>query len=374
MTANIVNIVKKKLPEYLLLPFAILYGIVTSIRNKLFDWQIIKSHEFNLPVIAVGNITAGGTGKTPHTEYLIELLHTDYRVAVLSRGYRRSTKGFILAGTESPASEIGDEPCQIKTKFPEIMVAVDEKRVRGIKNLRDMGAEVILLDDAFQHRYVKPGLSILLIDYHRPVTKDAMLPFGRLRESVAGIRRANIILITKSPANLKAIDMRIRMKDFELNHFQHLYYTTVQTQDALPVFAGSGKHPDGIEDKAILLVTGIARPEQVTRSLGDISSGLKQIIFPDHHRYVVADAERIIKTYREMPDKNKIILTTEKDAVKLRAFSDHFSEVAENMFYLPVRIAFLNNDKENFNAQICSYVRSNKRNSILHKGKNQVPA
>jgi len=366
--------VKKKLPEYLLIPFALIYGMITTFRNKLFDWHVIASHEFDLPVICVGNITVGGTGKTPHTEYLIELLKENHRVGVLSRGYRRKTSGFVLALETSTANDVGDEPCQIKQKFPDVTVAVDEKRVRGIKKLRDMDVDVVILDDAFQHRYVKPGLSILLIDYFRPVTKDALLPFGRLRESISAIERANIILITKSPADLKAIDMRVRTKDFRLNPFQHLYFTRVKAEQPVPVFETAETFPSGNKKPGILLVTGIAGPENAFETVRAFSDDIRQMTFPDHHRYSAKDMSSIIKSFREMPGDENVIITTGKDAVKLRAFSHELADISHLVYYVPIRVAFLNNDTENFNTQIISYVRSNKRNSILHKGKSKATA
>ncbi len=365
---------KKKFPEYFLIPFAVLYGMATAIRNKLFDWRILRSHEFDLPVISLGNLTAGGTGKTPHTEYLIGLLKDEYRVAVLSRGYGRETRGFILAGPSSTAGEIGDEPCQIKTKFPDITVAVDEKRVRGIRNLLKMDVDVILLDDAFQHRYVTPGLSILLIDYGRPVTRDHLLPFGRLREPVSSIKRANLILITRSPVNLKAIDMRVRVKDFRLDPFQHLYFTGMQPGAPMPVFGKAiypSSAPDGI---SALLVSGIANPGSFTATASAYASVSRRIDFPDHHAYNLRDLQRIHDSFSTVEGHTRVILTTEKDAARLRMYPGELSEVSELLFYIPIHVGFLNKDTENFNSQIMSYVRSNKRNSILHQGKNQVPA
>ncbi len=363
---------KKKLPEYLLIPFSVLYGIATAFRNRLFDWQVLPSHEFAVPVISVGNITIGGTGKTPHAEYLVELLRNDFRVAVLSRGYKRKSRGFFLAEKHSVPSEIGDEPCQIKTKFPGILVAVDHNRVRGIRKLQQMGAEVVILDDAFQHRYVRPGLSILLIDYARPVTKDFLLPFGRLRESAAAVKRANIILITKSPTDLRAIDMRVRVKDFNLNPFQHLFFTSMNADKPRPVFRDL--HPKWPEKPDILLVTGIARPDTALAFALEHSGNVRQQNYGDHHRYSRRDVATIIEAYNDIPGSNKIVLTTEKDAVKLRLFREEFAQLAGSVFYIPLTVSFLNNDQDQFNLQITNYVRSNKQNSILHKGKNQVPA
>ena len=210
----------------LLLPLSALYGVVVWFRNKLFDWSILPSEEFSVPVICVGNITAGGTGKTPHVEYLIELLKKDYKVAVLSRGYKRKTSGFVLADTQSTVKTIGDEPLQIFKKFPDIIVAVDGNRRRGIKKLlnipEEKRPEIILLDDAFQHRYVKPFLSILLIDSNRLIYEDTLLPAGRLRESRAGKDRANMVVVTKCSPELKPIDFRLISKHLDLYPYQDL--------------------------------------------------------------------------------------------------------------------------------------------------------
>ena len=184
--------------RFLLYPFSLLYGIAVFVRNMLFDFHILKSRQFNLPVISVGNITVGGTGKTPHVEYLVKLLKDDFKIAVLSRGYKRKTKGFVIADDKPNPEDIGDEPAQIKLKYPDIEVAVNADRVEGIEKLKDRKNELIILDDAYQHRYVKPGLSILLIDYNRKIDEDFLLPFGNLRENAREIRRADIILITKS--------------------------------------------------------------------------------------------------------------------------------------------------------------------------------
>ncbi len=191
-----------------LYPVSWLYGAVVIIRNKLFDWGLFRSKSFDVPVICVGNLSVGGTGKTPHTEYLIKLLHDKYQVAVLSRGYKRRTQGYVLATPQSTARTIGDEPYQMYTKFPSVTLAVDENRCHGIEKLlalKKPAVDVVLLDDAFQHRYVKPGLSILLTDYHRLFCDDALLPAGRLREPVSGKNRAQIIIVTKCPQDILLI-------------------------------------------------------------------------------------------------------------------------------------------------------------------------
>ncbi|MFW5821700.1 MAG: tetraacyldisaccharide 4'-kinase [Bacteroidota bacterium] len=357
-----------KLARYLLLPVSGVYGIAVTTRNKLFDWNILPSKEFNIPVISVGNLRVGGTGKTPHIEYLVRLLKDQYRVAVLSRGYKRKTRGFIIAHSESSPNDIGDEPCQMKRKFPDIIVAADEKRRRGIEKLLQLeqGPEVILLDDAFQHRYVKPGMNILLDDFKNPMIKDSLLPSGRLREPWTAKKRANIILVTKSPSSLRAIEMRLRAKETRLHEFQHLFYTTLKADELQPVF--DGNYDDFRNRKiSILLVTGIANPRTVKPLARKISTQIREIRYGDHHNYSNKDIHTIRSLFSQMDPDNSIILTTEKDAVKLREFRKELNSSSRNMFYLPVYVEFLNQDEKNFKAQIINYVSSNKRNSILHK-------
>ena len=250
-------------------PLSWLYGLVVGCRNMLFEMGILKSRSFIVPVISVGNITVGGTGKTPHVEYLIRLLKDIAKVAVLSRGYKRKSHGFVLAGKETTMSDIGDEPFQMLQKFPDITVAVDKKRTRGIDKLTSGeyvdGIDVVLLDDAFQHRYVKPGINILLVDYHRLVIYDELLPSGRLREPVKGKDRADIVIITKCPTDLKPMEFRVITKAMGLYPYQQLYFSTHEYEAPRPVFPETAK-PDklaGLTDlkgKNILLLTGIASP------------------------------------------------------------------------------------------------------------------
>ncbi len=362
---------------YLLLyPFSLAYGLIVWIRNALFDYQLIRSREFHIPIISVGNITVGGTGKTPHIEYLVELLKDEFKVATLSRGYRRKTRDFILAGPDHDVREIGDEPLQIKHKYPDIHVAVDRRRVNGIRELmkRIPDLDVILLDDAYQHRYVKPGLSILLIDFNRPMSEDHMLPAGRLREQSYEKRRANLILITKCPDRLKPIERRLIVKDLKLYPFQHLYFTKLTYGQPIPVFSDIKKPLGLMEMKAarprILMVTGIAGPRLFKKHLRSISAQITELTYPDHHDFSNSDLDRILKTYGEMEGEEKFIFTTEKDAMRLGKFTDMDVSIRNRMYYIRVGVDILNEDRENFNNQIRNYVRNNKRNSILHKKQN----
>lgn len=359
---------KKELSQYLLLPLSGVYALIVCTRNKFFDWGILHSKEFNIPVISVGNLRVGGTGKTPHIEYLINLLKNEFRVAVLSRGYKRKTRGFLLAGDDADPARIGDEPCQMKRKFPDIIVAVDEKRRRGIAKLlsHDPAPDVILLDDAFQHRYVKAGMNILLDDFNNPMREDSLLPAGRLREPWMEKKRANIILVTKTPASFRAIDMRIRAKKTKLSDFQHLYYTKLRPGDVQPIFSGDFEKFQNSKPE-ILLISGIANPRTVKPFARKISTKIREIVFGDHHRYSIKDIERVKSSFSEMNPGNSILLTTEKDAVKIREFEKELDSISDRMFFIPVFVEFLNQDDENFNTQIINYVRSNKRNSVLHK-------
>ncbi len=358
----------------LLYPFSLLYGLAVYVRNKLYDYHVIKSHEFHIPVISVGNITIGGTGKTPHVEYLVGLLKDEFNVAVLSRGYKRKTRHFILADPDSGVDDIGDEPVQIKQKFPEVHVAVDRKRVNGVTQLltKIPALDLIVLDDAYQHRRIRPGLSILLVDFNRPITKDRLLPSGQMREKAHEKRRAHIILVTKCPDRLKPVEQQKIIDDLTLSSFQHFYFTRLGYREPVPVFPDTKASISLLEIKAsspdILMVAGIANPRIFKRYLQGISTRIREVTFPDHHSFRQRDVDQILQAYENMEGRDRFILTTEKDAMRLRKFVNIDVETKNRMFYIPVEIEFLNQDAENFNHQILKYVKDNKRDRILHKG------
>lgn len=363
--------------KLLLLPLSFIYGIVVTFRNKLFDAGILPSQECDLPVISVGNITVGGTGKTPVIEYLAGLLMDEYKVAVLSRGYKRKTKGFVLSDIHSKPHEIGDEPCQIKARYPELLVAVSENRLKGVKSIRKAHPEtdIILLDDAYQHRFIKPGLSLLLIDYNRPVTKDLLMPAGRLREPVSGMSRANIILVTKCPENMKAIDRRIMVKELKVPPYQHLFFTGIEYGNFIPVFKEYATNADEVlksETKDVILLTGIANPGPLKSFASSLFPSLTALTYPDHHDFGDADIQKIATAFYALPSENKMILTTWKDAVRLKDLQNIPEEIKKVLFFVPIKIFFLNDDQINFTKQVFNYVRGNKRNSILYKGNNKV--
>lgn len=352
-----------------LLPLSWLYGLGVRLRNELFEMGILKSRSFDIPVISVGNITVGGTGKTPHTEYLIRLLRPQYKVAVLSRGYKRKSKGFILADSQTPMSLIGDEPYQMKQKFPDIHVAVDKDRRHGIERLCDEqvapGTDVILLDDAYQHRYVKPGINILLVDYHRMICDDRLLPAGRLREPKEGKRRANIVIVTKCPPDINPMGYRIIRKALRLYPYQKLFFSTLKYGNLKAVFHDEERPLDQLRHKEnILLLTGIASPEQMRMDLEHRGMNVIPLPFGDHHYFSEKDATRINDTYARM-EPPKLIVTTEKDVTRLKDLQGLGEEVKNALYALPVEIEILQNRQQSFNENIISYVSNHSRNSLM---------
>ena len=355
-----------------LLPLSWLYGLGVKFRNTLFDIGVLKSRDFQIPIISVGNITVGGTGKTPHVEYLVRLLKDQFHVAVLSRGYKRKSKGFVLASTKTAMPEIGDEPYQMKQKFPKVTVAVDKNRCQGIDLLvgKDKRLDVILLDDAFQHLYVKPGINILLVDYHRLIIYDKLLPAGRLREPMTGKNRADIVIVTKCPTTLKPMEYRVITRAMNLYPYQHLYFTTLEYDELRPMFPQTPKKMtmSQLADKNVLLLSGIASPEQMEHDLSPLSPNLVPLTFSDHHQFKQKDIQLINETFAAMPAP-KLIITTEKDATRLQLAETLSDEVRKNLYVLPVRIKFMQEQEDNFNNQIIDYVHKNSRNSILAKVK-----
>lgn len=354
-----------------LTPLSWLYGMGVALRNALFDMDVLESRSYKIPVICVGNLTVGGTGKTPHTEYLLRLLSPRYKVAVLSRGYKRKTSGYILATEESTVEEIGDEPWQMKQKFPDIYVAVDKNRREGIERLCDdpetCDVEVILLDDAFQHRYVKPGLSILLIDYHRMVTDDRLLPVGRLREPMENMNRANIVVVTKCPHDIKPMDYRVIQKALGLKPYQDLFFSTFRYGKLWGLFHDKERKLSSLApEESVLLLTGIASPEQLHIDLRRHTQRITTLSYPDHHNFTPYDIRHINHVFASLPSP-RIIITTEKDATRLLYMQGLSREVKESLYILPIRVDFLRDEQDMFNEKISGYVLKNSRNRFLAK-------
>jgi tetraacyldisaccharide 4'-kinase len=353
----------------LLYPISLLYGAITTIRNFLYDTGILPSEEFQFPIICVGNITVGGTGKTPHTEYIAGLLHENYRVATLSRGYKRKTRDFRIASSEGLVSEIGDEPMQIFRNYPDVLVTVDRKRVHGVNIILEEhpDIEVIILDDAFQHRSITPGFSILLSDYERLIFEDHMLPYGNLRESKDNMRRADVILITKTPENISPIQRRIIVKEINKSPYQNLYFTSFRYKPPVPIFEESSHNiePETIKgiNCGIVLVTGIANPKPLKEYLEKSFNEIIHLSFPDHHNFNEKDLDTIISAYEELKSESRYLFTTEKDAVRLREFTNIAEPIRSAFFYIPIGVYFLNEDKDEFDNLIIDYVRKNHRNN-----------
>ena len=357
-----------------LIPLSWLYGIGVGFRNQLFNIGLLKQHDYDIPIISVGNITVGGAGKTPHVEYLIRLLKDKVKVAVLSRGYKRKTHGYVLANDSSTVTDIGDEPYQMKQKYQDVHIAVDKKRVDGIAHItgdaETNDTDVILLDDAFQHRYVKPGINILLVDYHRLIIYDKLLPAGRLREPQSGKNRADIVIITKCPKDLKPMEFRVLTKAMNLYPYQSLYFTTIEYESLTPLFAKekSTIEKEALEDKHVMLITGIASPKQIIIDLKPHVKEMTTLAFSDHHQFKSKDIMKINETFNAIKGE-KIIVTTEKDATRLEQLDGLSEEVKQNLYVLPIKVKFMINQEEEFNDKIIDYVRKISRNSILVKGK-----
>lgn len=345
--------------RYLLWPFSLLYGLAVVIRNKLFDWGIFQSTEFDLPVICVGNLSTGGTGKTPQIEYLVELLKHDYKVATLSRGYGGSNNYYTLVDETSKASEIGDEPLQIKLKHPDITVAIDPDRTQGIRLLREnIKPEVVLLDDAFQHRKVRAGLSILITPYSSPFYEDALLPAGNLREPITGKERADVIIVSKCPPDISDSERQSIIERIKPSVNQQVFFTYIDY--AVPMSIDGVNHLELNENTSIVLVTGIGNPVPLVEHVNVRYSLKEHVKFPDHYSFSESDIQHIQQKFSIIASTDKAILTTEKDAARLR--STNLMNLP--VFYLPIEVRFIGHgEEERFNNLIKKYVAGNKGNS-----------
>jgi len=362
----------------LILPLSLIYGTVVYIRNLFFDWGWLPSRQFRLPIVSIGNLTAGGTGKTPHAEYLIRLLRPEFKIALLSRGYNRKTKGFFLADENSTSDTIGDEPFQVKNKFREVVVAVCESRKKGIENLLRTypDLDVIILDDAFQHRYVEAGLNILLMDYNQPWDKQFLLPAGNLREQVSGKERAHIFVVAKTPASVKPIERRIIIKTIQPRPYQNTFFSTLLYGKTSFVFENREQAPGLDELKLkktrILLVTGIANPRLLASYLSTQGFDLTCMSYKDHYAFNDDDLVDIFRNFENIDYQEKIILTTEKDAMRFKKFANIAGELKNVLLYIPVEVEFLGSDADKFNHQIVNYVRKSKRNNLFYSKQNQI--
>jgi tetraacyldisaccharide 4'-kinase len=330
----------------------------------MYDLNILRSQSFSdIKTICVGNLSVGGTGKSPHIEYIVRLLQNDFTLATLSRGYKRKTKGFLLADQNTSAMEIGDEPAMFKRKFDSLMVSVDANRIRGITKLKELSVapEIVLLDDAFQHRKIKPGISILLTDYNKPFYNDFFLPSGRLRESKNNFLRADIIVVTRTPDSATNVDLRSVMKDIPIRAYQKIFFSYLKYGNLYQLKNNKEIIRPAMDlfRYSVLSVTGIAEPRQMNTFLKEYSDQLLAFPFGDHHYFDEKDILSIRDTFNRMDGKQKIIVTTEKDATRFLV-SDVFEKISDLPIYvLPLEIDFKNKTEE-FNDIILKYARSNK--------------
>ncbi len=343
----------------LLFPFSLLYGVVVIARNYLFDKNIIKSVTFNLPIINVGNLSVGGTGKSPMVEYLVTLLKSNYNVGTLSRGYKRKTKGYALANAETTALEIGDEPMQFHRKFPEVAVAVGEERIVAIPQLLHDRPEtnLIILDDAFQHRYIKAGLNILLTECSNLFTRDFFLPTGDLRDQRSSYLRAQVIVVTKCPSDMKQEERDKIIKEIRPTAKQKVFFTTIQYGTPYHIITRQPK-PVTLEDE-IFLVCGIANPKPLKNYLAEKAKTYDLLSFSDHHIFTIDDLNDIRKRFDEIQANRKMMITTEKDAVRLLKFDSELTDMP--LYVLPVQHQFLFSEGMQFDGIVNTFIETFKR-------------
>ena len=348
--------------RYILIPFSIIYKGIIWTRNKIFDKKVFRSASFNFPVICVGNLSVGGTGKTPMVEYLIRILRKKYLVATLSRGYKRKTKGFAIASDNTTAVDIGDEPMQIHKKFPEVTVAVAEERIIGIPQLLFEAPQtgVIILDDAFQHREVSAGLNILLTDFNKLYTKDMMLPAGNLRDVVSSSKRAQLIVVTKCDPGLTEEKKDSIIKELNPLPNQKVFFTSIEYGTPYHLFTKENFTTN--RDCTVLLICGIANPKPLEKAVSGFFSSFEFLLYRDHHIFNSTDLKEIKKRFTDIKNEKKIILTTEKDGVRFSKFEKELEDFP--VYVLPMSHQFLFDQEKDFEKEIVEFVDSIEQNEV----------
>ncbi|MDE7411950.1 MAG: tetraacyldisaccharide 4'-kinase [Paramuribaculum sp.] len=358
---------KTFLSVLLLYPISKIYGMVIGIRNMMFNHGMLRQHSFDIPIITVGNISVGGTGKTPHTEYIVEALCNKYKLGVLSRGYKRKTKGFVLATPQCKVEDIGDESYQIFRKFEDkgVVVAVCENRVKGIEQMRELYPELnlIVLDDAFQHRYVKPSISVVLIEANNPAYEDSLLPYGRLREPIRALDRADVVIVTKCPEDIKPMECRLYKTHLNLFPYQKLLFSRYKYQELKPLFPGQTAIDNFsltslTSSDTILAVSGVANPRPFIRYLRTYKAKVKLKRYADHHRFTRYDLDSILQKFKTMGGKRKVMITTEKDAVRLISNPYFPTQLRDCSYYLPIKVSFEDLNDESLSQVLDNLLRS----------------
>ena len=343
-----------------LLPVTLFYGIFVYFRNLFFDIGLFSSTEYSVPIISVGNLCTGGSGKSPHVEYIIKLLENKSKVAVLSRGYGRDTTGFKWVESDSFINDVGDEPLQIQKKFPDVKIAVSESRNVGIQNIIHEECELIILDDAYQHRWVKPGLNILLTTYDNLFINDHLIPFGNLRESFNRASRADIIVVTKSPFPLLPLDEYRLNEQIAPFFHQKLCYSYIEYLKPKYLYREGDLE---IDNKKIVLLTGIASSKKIKDYVDSKAEICEHFEYRDHYRYKKRDVLKIIDCFKKIDSEEKLILTTEKDAARLGVFENYFEGLP--IVFLPIEVKF--QGKTNFDDLILKYVEQNRLDNTVSK-------
>ena len=343
----------------LLAPAALLYKAGVTFRHRLFDWGVLKSEKFDIPVVCIGNITVGGTGKTPMAEMVIAYMSQMHNVALLSRGYGRRTKGYREVKTDSHYRDVGDEPLQIKLKFPETVVAVCEKRAEGIRRIRaeHPGVDLIVMDDGFQHRYVEPKVNIVMIDATRPVQHDRMLPLGTLRDLPEQLHRAHYFIVTKCPERMAPIDRRILRKVLIQVAYQRVYFTRFESFIPQPLYAGEAAPEPLTHGRQVIALSGIGNPKPFLQSLRERYEVVAEMTLDDHHVYKVRDMHALEALLSEHP--GAVIVTTEKDAVKMTRREKVPEAVRRTLYYQPINISFIEDSATDFLQKLEEDVRGN---------------
>lgn len=353
--------------EFLLAPVSWIYGAVVSLRNRLYDSGLIRSAAFDVPVVCVGNITVGGTGKTPMCELLIDHFRETHTVALLSRGYGRKTKGYLEVTAKSPYRNVGDEPKQIKLKFPETVVVVCEDRIYGIERLRREHPEVgiVIMDDGFQYRRLEPKLNILMVDYTRPIDKDRYLPLGRLRDQPKQKRRAHYVVVTKCPCDMSPIDRRIAKTRLDLLPFQSLIFTRPVGGAIYPAFPDDAGEDAILAGSPVVAMAALGNPTPFVDGLGARYDVVGKLLFPDHHPYAVRDLRKMEEALAGAPPKT-IIITTEKDAVKLGGGKKIPASLRARIYVQPMRMMFIDSSRDDFFKTLDYDVRADQKNSFFN--------
>lgn len=345
--------------KFLLAPAAALYKAAVTFRHRLFDWGILRSERFDIPIICIGNITVGGTGKTPMAEMIVAYMSQMHHVALLSRGYGRRTKGYLEVQPDAHYRDAGDEPLQIKLKFPDTVVVVCEKRADGIRRILSEHPEVdlIVMDDGFQHRYVEPKINVVMIDATRPVQHDRMLPVGTLRDLPEELHRAHYFVVTKCPERMAPIERRILRKVLIQVAYQKVYFTRIESFQPQPLYPDEADAEPLRLQREVIALSGIGNPKPFIASLSERYRVVEEILLDDHHVYRVRDVRNIGELLARHPDA--VVVTTEKDAVKLTNRAKIPAEVRSRLYYQPINISFIEDSATDFLQKLEEDVRAN---------------